>query len=169
MLIGHPLRTKHSDSFVKHDEDQWRPGGVSLHSCVDVEGCGADVGVCVWGNISAERNALRSACVIINGCQRLFSGRRRWQTALQRRRECVNASQGWMWVQEGSEGGVGLGIQCNIPPYRWSSAPNLGYCPHLLSFVKFQDIFLSCEKVRTDLSTPALAARHCVIMCMSNT
>lgn len=45
---------------------------------------------------AAQRNAPRSACVIINGCQRLFSGRTCWQTALQKHRDCVNASLGWM-------------------------------------------------------------------------
>lgn len=48
----------------------------------------------VWR--AALRNAPRSACVIINGCQRLFSGRRCWQTALQKHRDCVSASLGWM-------------------------------------------------------------------------
>lgn len=83
----------------------WRP--MEARWCFSESVCGRrELFVCVCGDIPADRNALRSACVIINGCQRLFSGRRRWQTTLQKRRECVNASRG---VNKGGRGSQGWG------------------------------------------------------------
>lgn len=96
---------------------------------------------------AAQRNAPRSACLIINGCQRLFSGRRCWQTALQKHWDCVNAP---LWGGWGS-----WGCSRNVSG-RWSRSPNLGSHPHLLPFEEFLDICTSCENVWTHLSTPAV-------------
>ena len=126
--------------------------------------------VCVYRridtNISAERNALRSACVIINGCQRLFSGRRRWQTALQKRRECVNASQR---VDEGGGGRQGCS-ECNIPHsslQQMIQVTKPGISPSFTAIWGIPGHLCKLCESDNDLSTPTSQQyTHCKILCV---
>ena len=82
--------------------------------------------------------------VIINGCQQLFTVRRRWQTTLQKRMESVKASQGLRGVCEcecvcESEC-VCVSVACvtllYLPQGRWLGSPGLGDLPHLKRFLE---------------------------------
>lgn len=134
-------------------EARWR---LSAYVC----GCRGlrSICVCVCMNISAERNALRSARVIINGCQRLFSRRRRWQTALQKLRECVNASQGWMRVNKGSTGEGWWGLLRNIHPnclWQMIQVMKLGRLPSYAVIWGILGHLCKLYENNTDHSTPS--------------
>lgn len=112
-------RTKHCGSFVK-PQTRCKPTAARWR-----------LGVKAEVRAAAQRNAPRSACVIINGCQRLFSGRRRWQTALQKHWDCVNASVGWMRELRALAKRLWQMIQVTKPGRSPSSAAIWGIPGHL--------------------------------------